>query len=130
MKDDRLYLIHMRECIARIAQYVAGDRDAFMQSTLIQDAVLRNLQTLGQSAGRISSALRDTHPEVNWRGIIGLRNVLVHDYLGISLVRIWEIVERDLPDLKHQVEAMLQALSEAPSEGHAAPEPDEQGPSP
>ena len=75
----------MGECIARIEQYVAGNREAFMHSTLIQDAVLRNLQTLGQSAGRISSALRDAHPEMHWRGIIGLRNVLVHDYLGIIL---------------------------------------------
>ena len=66
---------------------------------VVQDAVLRNLQTLGQSTGRLSDTLRDAHSEVNWRGIIGLRNILVHDYLGISLVRIWEIVEYDLPDL-------------------------------
>jgi uncharacterized protein with HEPN domain len=83
-----------------------------MRSTLVQDAVLRNLQTLGQSAGRLSRTLRDAHPEVHWRGIIGLRNILVHDYLGINLVRIWEIVEYDLPVLKRQVEDMLQALGE------------------
>jgi uncharacterized protein with HEPN domain len=130
VKDDRLYLIHMGECIARIEQYVEGNRDTFMHSSLIQDAVLRNLQTLRQSAARVSSALRDTHPEVNWRGIIGLRNVLVHDYLGISLVRIWEIVERDLPDLQRQVETMIQAWPGAPSDGHEAPEPDAQGHSP
>jgi uncharacterized protein with HEPN domain len=107
----------MGECITRIAQYVAGDREAFMRSTLIQDAVLRNLQTLGQSAGRISSALRNVHPEVNWRGIMGLRNVLVHDYLGINLERIWEIVERDVPELQRQVETLLQAFPEVHSEG-------------
>ena len=58
MKDDKLYLIHMGECIARIEQYVAGDREAFMRSTLIQDAVLRNLQTIGQSVGRLSALER------------------------------------------------------------------------
>ena len=115
MKDDRLYLIHMRECGDRIEQYVSGSRDTFMHSTLIQDAVLRNLQTLGQSAGRLSDTLRDAHPEVNWRGIIGLRNILVHDYLGISLVRIWEIVEHDLPDLRRKVEALIQELETASS---------------
>lgn len=115
MKDDRLYLIHMRECGDRIEQYVLGSRDTFMHSTLIQDAVLRNLQTLGQSAGRLSDTLRDAHPEVNWRGIIGLRNILVHDYLGISLVRIWEIVEHDLPELRRKVEALIPELEAASS---------------
>lgn len=105
----------MRECGDRIEQYVSGGRDTFMHSTLIQDAVLRNLQTLGQSAGRLSDTLRDGHPEVNWRGIIGLRNILVHDYLGISLVRIWEIVEHDLPDLRRKVEALIQELEAASS---------------
>ncbi len=90
-----------------------------MYSTLIQDAVLRNLQTLGQSAARLSDTLRNSHPEVNWRGIIGLRNILVHDYLGISLVRIWEIVEHDLPDLKQKVEILLQELEAALSDSES-----------
>ena len=108
MNDDTLYLIHIGECIARIERYVVDGREAFIGSTLIQDAVLRNLQTIGQSVGRLSGALRNTHPEINWRSIIGLRNVLVHDYLGINLERIWEIIEHDLPDLKHTVETLLQ----------------------
>lgn len=110
MKDDRLYVIHIGECLARIAQYVAGGREALMHSTLIQDAVLRNLQTIGQSVGRLSETLRAAHPEVNWRGIIGLRNVLVHDYLGINLERIWDIIEHDVPVLQRTVEAMLREL--------------------
>ena len=116
MKDDQLYLIHMRECGDRIEQYVSDGRETFMHSTLIQDAVLRNLQTLGQSTGRLSDTLRDAHSEVNWRGIVGLRNILVHDYLGISLVRIWEIVEHDLPDLRQKVEVLIQELEACPSD--------------
>jgi uncharacterized protein with HEPN domain len=107
VKDDRLYVIHIGECLARIAQYVAGGREAFMHSTLIQDAVLRNLQTIGQSVSRLSEALRAAHPEIDWRSIIGLRNVLVHDYLGINLERIWNIIERDVPELQRTVEAIL-----------------------
>ncbi len=107
MKDDRLYVIHIGECLARIAQYVAGGREAFMHSTLIQDAVLRNLQTIGQSVSRLSDTLREAHPEINWRSIIGLRNVLVHDYLGINLERIWDIIEYDVPNLQRTVEAIL-----------------------
>ena len=107
MKDDRLYVIHIGECLARIEQYVADGREALLHSTLIQDAVLRNLQTIGQSVSRLSDALRETHPEINWRSIIGLRNVLVHDYLGINLERIWDIIEHDVPDLQRTVEAIL-----------------------
>ena len=107
MKDDRLYVIHIGECLARIEQYIAGGREAFMHSTLIQDAVLRNLQTIGQSVGRLSTVLREAYPKTNWRSIIGLRNVLVHDYLGISLERIWDIIEHDVPDLQRTVESIL-----------------------
>lgn len=107
MKDDRLYIIHIGECIARIAQYVAGGREAFMHSNLIQDAVLRNLQTVGQSVGRLSEALREAYPEINRRSVIDLKNVLVHDYLGINLERIWDIIERDVPDLQRTVEEIL-----------------------
>ena len=86
-----------------------------MHSTLIQDAVLRNLQTIGQSVSRLSEALRAAHPEIDWRSIIGLRNVLVHDYLGINLERIWDIIERDVPKLQRKVEAILRDPGEAES---------------
>jgi uncharacterized protein with HEPN domain len=107
MKDERLYLIHIRECIARIEQYTAEGREAFFADTKTQDAVLRNLQTLAESSQRLSEELKGAHPEVNWRGISGLRNILVHDYLGINLVRVWEIVERDLRFLKCQIEMLV-----------------------
>jgi len=110
MKDDRLYLIHISECIGRIQEYVCGGREAFMASTLIQDAVVRNLQTLAESSRRLSEDLRAKHPEVDWRGIGGFRNVLVHDYLGIDVERVWDVVEKDLPDLKVRIAAILQSL--------------------
>lgn len=59
---------------------------------MLQDAVLRHLQTMTESTQRLSEALEDRHPEVEWRRIIAFRNVLVHDYLGIDLERIWEII--------------------------------------
>lgn len=107
MKDDRLYLIHIRESIARIEEYTAGGREAFFADRKTQDAVLRNLQTLAESSQRLSADLKAAHPEVDWRGISGLCNILVHDYLGINLVRVWEIVEHDLLVLKGQIEMFL-----------------------
>ncbi|MGQ0722271.1 MAG: HepT-like ribonuclease domain-containing protein [Candidatus Eiseniibacteriota bacterium] len=84
-KDDGLYLTHMEECLGRIEEYTAEGRQAFLGSTLIQDAVLRNLQTLAESAKRVGAPLRERHPEVPWRDIAGFRNVVVHDYLGVDL---------------------------------------------
>jgi len=95
MKDDRLYLVHILECIDRIERYTAEGKEAFMADEKTQDAVLRNLQVLSESIQRLSAGLKATHPEVDWRGISGFRNVLVHDYLGINLIRVWEIVEDD-----------------------------------
>jgi uncharacterized protein with HEPN domain len=107
MKDERLYLIHILECIEKIESYTADGHARFMEDFKGQDAVLRNLQILAESAKRRSPARLARHPEVNWRGLIGLRNVLVHDYLGVKLERIWAIVQQHLPPLKKAVQQML-----------------------
>ena len=110
MKDDRLYLIHVGECIDRIEQYTAGGEADFKTSTLIQDAVLRNLQTLAESSQHVSDPLKTSHPDVPWRDIAGFRNVLVHQYLGVDLDYVWRVVEYDVPILKKRVHAILQDL--------------------
>lgn len=107
MKEERLYLIHIRECIARIEEYTREGRDLFLVDTKTQDAVLRNLQTLAESTQRLSESVKGAHPEINWRGISGLRNILVHDYLGVNLPRIWEVVEEFVPGLKRKIDSLL-----------------------
>jgi uncharacterized protein with HEPN domain len=107
LKGDHLYLLHIRESIGRIEEYTAGGRDVFLADRKTQDAVLRNLQTLAESAKRLSEDLRAERPEVNWRGIAGLRNILVHDYLGVDLVRIWEVCASFVPELKTAIEDLL-----------------------
>ena len=106
MKDDELYLIHIEECISRIQSYTTGGEEAFTADTRTQDAVLRNLQTLCESTQRLSDVLKHKYPSVDWPGIAGFRNVLVHDYLGVNLKRVWEIVVNDLPKLKDGVRRM------------------------
>jgi uncharacterized protein with HEPN domain len=109
MKDDRLYLIHIAECIERIESYVAGqNREAFLNSTLIQDAVVRNLQTLAESTQHLSDQAKEEADEIDWFKIAGFRNVLVHDYLGLDIERVWNILETELPVLKKAVQRMLQ----------------------
>ncbi len=109
MKDDRLYLLHISDCLARIERYVADGQEAFANSEIIQDAVIRNLQTMAESTQRLSDAARSRRPEIEWRKIAGFRNVLAHDYLSVDLDKVWEIIERELPDLKRAIEALLQS---------------------
>ena len=108
VKEDKLYLFHIRECIERIEVYTGGGKPAFFAENIIQDAVVRNLQMLAESSQRLSASLKDHHSEQDWRSLAGLRNVLVHDYLGIKLDRVWEFVTVDLPKLKRQIDIMLE----------------------
>jgi uncharacterized protein with HEPN domain len=110
MKDDRLYLLHVSECIAYIQEFTAHGKEAFLADRKTQDAVLRNLHTLSESVQRVSVDLKRKYPTVEWREVAAFRNVIVHDYLGIDLHQIWDIIERDLPVLKGQVEAILDGL--------------------
>lgn len=110
MKDDRLYLIHILECIERVERYTSEGRQAFLDDTKTQDATVRNLQVLAESTKRISEELKAAHPEIEWRKIAGFRNILVHDYLGIDHERVWLIIQNELPSLKMTVEALLEEL--------------------
>ena len=110
MKDDRLYLVHIRDCIDHILRFTNEGKNAFLVDRKTQDAVLRNLHTLSESIRRISTDTKVKYPEVPWRDISAFRNVVVHDYLGIELERIWDIIERDLPILKIQISAICDEL--------------------
>lgn len=107
MKEDAVYLRHIRECIRRIEEDTEGGRDAFMSSHTAQDAVLRNLQTMAEATQRLSEAAKAKRPDMEWRTIAAFRNVLVHDYLGVDLEEIWGIVRRDVPALKRAILGML-----------------------
>jgi len=101
MKDDKLYLIHINESIGKIESYMSGlDFFAFMEKTMVQDAVLRNLQVLAESTQRLSDDFKAQHPEIEWYKIAGLRNILVHDYLGIDFETVWAVATNRLSDLK------------------------------
>ena len=75
MKDDRVYLLHIRDAIARIESYTSGDKSRFLQDTMIQDAVIRNLEVIGEAVKNLSADLRSQHPQVPWGRIAGMRDV-------------------------------------------------------
>ena len=111
---DIFYLVHIGECIERVERFVSDGEEFFMDSDLIQDAVIRNLQLIGQSSLNLRAETRAAHPEINWSSIIGLRNILVHQYTGIKLDKVWKIIEKELPDFKQSIESMLRDSQDAP----------------
>lgn len=94
-----MLLAHMGECIDRIREYTSGDKSRFEASHLVQDAVIRNLQTLTESSQRLSDGIKATEPQVPWRELAGFRNVIVHGYLGIDLAAVWLVIDQDLPPM-------------------------------
>jgi len=84
---------------------------------LLQDAVLRNLQIIGEAVRSLSAELKDAHPEVPWSEIVGMRHVLVHGYFDIDLAVVNEVIEHGLPDLKRRVAAILEELGADAAEG-------------
>ena len=107
MSQDTLYLNHILDAIARIETYVAVGTDRFFTEPHWQDAVIRQLEIIGEATKRLSPNLRNRHPEVEWRRMAGMRDVLIHNYMGVSLRVVWGVTQRDLPRLKQHIEKIL-----------------------
>jgi len=110
MKDDRVYLLHIRDAIQSILEYTSSGKDHFFADRKTQDAVVRNLEIIGEATKRMSAALKAAHPDISWKPIAGMRDKLVHDYFGVNLQLVWDVVARDLPHLKVKVAQLLEEL--------------------
>ena len=97
MKDDLLYVQHIHEAIQRILDFTSAGEEAFREDLKTQDAVVRNLQVIGEAAKKVSAETRAAHPEVPWKSMAGMRDRVVHDYFGVSLDMVWSVVEKHLP---------------------------------
>jgi uncharacterized protein with HEPN domain len=109
-RDDRDLLDDILARIHLTTEFVQGDHSRFMQSRLVQEAVIRNLEVIGEAARNISDALCERYPDVPWREIAAFRNFAIHVYWGLKFERVWQIIDEDLPRLKTQVEAILRDL--------------------
>ena len=102
MKTDIPYLEHIADSITAIEDYIAAGRETFMAERMIQDAVIRNFEVIGEAAGQLSKSLREK-PGFDWRPIIAFRNRLIHGYASVDLLLVWDVVVNELPALKSEV---------------------------
>ena len=107
MKDDRIYLQHIRDAIGRILSYTASGREAFLATPQAQDAVIRNLEIIGEAVKHLSPDLRQQHPDIPWKQIAGMRDEMIHEYFGVDVAIVWKVVERHLPTLRQTIESLL-----------------------
>lgn len=107
MKSDRIYLLHIRDAVSRIEEYAKVGRETFMSEPIRQDATIRQLEIIGEASKKLSLELREAHSGIPWRRICGLRDVLIHDYMGVDLDAVWAIVEDGIPPLKQVVLRIL-----------------------
>lgn len=111
MKDRRVFLHHLADCLQRIREYSTDGREAFLHDRKTQDAVIRNLEIAGQIVRDLGpDSLAESAPHIPWAQIAGTRNILAHQYLGVDLALVWNIVERDLAELETAVERLIERL--------------------
>lgn len=114
-ESDREHIEDMLGCIARIREYTKGERAVFDGSSLVQDGVRRNLQTLTESTQRLSEESKAGEPGIDWRRMAGMRNILVHAYLGgIDAETVWAVIERELPGLEAALKRLQATLNVGP----------------
>ena len=107
MRSDEERLQDILEAITRIQRYAVQGRLAFDQDELIQTWIVHHLQVIGEATRAISDAFRDTHGEIPWHEIVGMRNILVHHYFGVDKNVVWSVVENDLPPIEAAVRKIL-----------------------
>lgn len=109
MLRDTEYLIDILEAAKLAVGYVAGkSREAFLKDTQCQDAVIRRLEIIGEAARRVSEGTRRNHPELPWHSMVGMRNVMIHEYDDVDLVVVWDTVRDDLPGIVSTLERLMQ----------------------
>jgi len=110
MKRKMLPLTDILESIQRIETYTNGvDYDSFLSSQMMIDAVIRNLEVIGEAAGKVPSDIQVKYPSVPWRKMIGLRNLLIHEYFGVDESIVWEVATTNLKEIKPEI---LKAVQE------------------
>lgn len=107
MKNESVYIEHILEGIKKIEEYVAKiTKEKFMKKALIQDAVIRQIEIIGEASKLISDETKSKSPKTPWKDIVGMRDKLIHAYFGVDLDAVWKTVKKDIPSLKKDIKKL------------------------
>lgn len=108
MKDDQVYLRHILDAIEKTETYLEGQAyESFSKNDMMIDAVVRELEIIGEATNHLSDQLRASHPEIPWRDAIDMRNFLIHEYFGVRTRVVWDTCKNDLPLMKDLISTLL-----------------------
>ncbi len=108
-KDPKIFLTHILESIEEIEKNTTNLNEVeFFRNTTKQDAIIRRLEIIGEATKNLPKSFKNKHPEIEWRKVAGLRDVIVHEYFGLSLKLIWKIVQNNIPELKIKITQLVE----------------------
>lgn len=111
-KDPLIFIGHILECINLIEEYTKGkSKEEFLEDNQLQDSVIRRIEIIGEAVKNIPDEVKDKYKEIEWKKIAGMRDVVIHDYLGVDMEMTWKVVEADIPDLKKKILKVKEDLS-------------------
>ena len=107
-KNNYIYIEHIKNCIGKIISYTHEmTENQFIKNEIVQDAVIRNFEIIGEATKKISKDFREKHTNIQWKEIAGMRDVLIHDYISVDMWIVWETVQKYIPKLKINIENIL-----------------------
>ena len=108
MRNDRTYLTHIQDAIETIEEYLRGvSYEQFTSNKMIIDAVVRELEIIGEASNKLSQQFKQENPKIQWRWMKDMRNFLIHDYFGVNTKVVWDTCRNDIPVLKSFVKTSL-----------------------
>jgi len=112
-KDYRIYLDDILDSIGKIEAYTKGiSYEGFAKNSLVVDGVVRNLEVIGEAVKKLPADMKRKHPDIEWKKIAGLRDILIHEYSGIDLRIVWDVVENKVPELRDSIKSITNGLKD------------------
>lgn len=113
MKSDRIYILHMIDSMDQISEYTDQISMAeFKENRLIQDAVVRNFEIVGEAAKKVSIQTKKKFPHIPWKNMAGMRDKLIHNYMGVDLDAVWKTIEDIVPSMRKKLDEVVQSMRE------------------
>ncbi len=112
--SDKIRMQHILDSISEIESYTQGASfSGFMQNSMMRFACIKQLEIIGEAAARLTGQIKQKYSKIHWREIIGLRNILIHEYFGVDEQIVWEIIQNDLPEFKKELEVVINEIGES-----------------